>query len=301
MQAKVSVGSSAFATGVYAANPIPLRTVARRLADLGYDGLELYGARPHAHPDKYPTKPDRYALRNELADLNLEISNYCADLWGYPLGVGEHKAREYEDAFKHSLEFCVDCGIDSIRVDTVSEPSLLEGVAYGEVWQRVVTTWQRCARWAGDAMIDVYWEFEPGNMFNKPSEVVRLVDEVGTSNFRVMFDTCHAQVAGVIGARQPEPREIVPSVVDLVHFLGNRIGTVHLIDSDNSLHDGKTSTHAPFGQGVLNFDAIVAALKEEAYRGPWWTIDLCFWPTAWDILDESKQFIVDLLVREGLR
>jgi sugar phosphate isomerase/epimerase len=83
--------------------------------------------------------------------------------------------------------------------------------------------------------------------------------------------------------------------------MGSRIGTVHLIDSDNSLHDHKTSTHAPFGEGVLDFDAILTALKEEGYQGPWWTIDLCFWPTAWDLLAESKQFVTDLLIRHQLR
>jgi sugar phosphate isomerase/epimerase len=93
----------------------------------------------------------------------------------------------------------------------------------------------------------------------------------------------------------------VASVEELIHLLGKRIGTVHLIDSDNSLHDQKTSTHAPFGQGVLNFDAILTALKDEGYPGPWWTIDFCFWPTAWDQLAEAKRFVTDLLARHGLR
>ena len=71
--------------------------------------------------------------------------------------------------------------------------------------------------------------------------------------------------------------------------MGKRIGTVHLIDSDNTLHHDQTSTHAPFGEGVLDFDAIIEALKKVGYAGPWWTIDLCFWPTAWDIVEMLVQ------------
>jgi sugar phosphate isomerase/epimerase len=107
-------------------------------------------------------------------------------------------------------------------------------------------------------------------------------------------------MSGVRAARQDDPPEKLPSVVDFIAKMGKRIGTVHLIDSDNTLHHDETSTHAPFGKGVLDFDAIVEALKRVGYRGPWWTIDLCFWPSAWDIAESSHRFIADLLKRHGL-
>jgi len=301
MQAKISVGSSAFAIGAYERNPIPFETVVRRLSELGFDGVELFGARPYGHPDDFPKKADRRRLVDLLNSLGLAPSCYGADLWGCPLGAGEAQARQYEDVFKLNIEFCSDVGCDSIRVDTVSEPPLPAGVSYDDAWRRVVTTWQKCSHWAADAGITLFWEFEPGFMFNKPTEIIRLVDEVRAPNFKLMFDTCHAQMACVRGARQADPPETVPTVESLVRKMGSRIGTVHLIDSDNSLHDHKTSTHAPFGEGVLDFDAILTALKEEGYQGPWWTIDLCFWPTAWDLLAESKQFVNDLLIRHQLR
>ena len=301
MKAKISIGSSAFAIGNYAANPIPLETVIQRLAKLEYDGVELFGAKPYGHPDDFPTKADRQKLRAQIADLGLEVSCYGADLWALPLAASDQEGHRYEEVFRRNLEFCSDIRCDSIRVDTVSEPPLPEGVSYQEAWERVVTTWQKCSGWAKQAEIVLYWEFEPGFMFNKPSEVVRLVDEVASNNFKVMFDTCHAQMAAVQGARQAAPLETVPSVEHLVRMLGNRIGTVHLIDSDNSLHDNKTSTHAPFGRGVLDFDQIVSTLQDVGYAGPWWTIDFCFWPTAWEQLAEATKFMTDLLARHHLR
>ena len=266
---------------------------------MGYEGIELFGDKPYGHPDDYPTKADRRGLRAKLKDHNLEISNYGADFWGIPLGESDAEARQYEDAFKRNLQFAIDVGADSVRVDTVT--GAYPAGDRGAIWGRYVSTWRKCARLAADAKVDIYWEFEPGFIINKPSEIMRLVDEIGEPNFKLMFDACHAQMSGVRGARQDGEKETVASVADLVRLFGSRIGTVHLIDSDNTLHHDETSTHAPFGEGVLDFDAIMKALLEVGYRGPWWTIDLCFWPTAWDIVAPSQRFVSDLLTRHGLR
>ena len=299
MPGKISVGSSAFAIGAYEKEPIPFDAVIERLSKAGYDGIELFGAKPYGHPDQYPTKTDRKELKAKLDDHNLAVSNYGADFWGIPLGASDADVKKYEDAFKRNLEFCLDMGCDSIRVDTaVGRWPAGDRAA---IWRRYVTTWQNCSKLAAKSNVDLYWEFEPGFIINKPSDIARLTDEVGEPNFKLMFDTCHAEMSGVVGARQDPPPEKLKSVVDFIAKMGSRIGTVHLIDSDDTLHHDETSTHAPFGEGVLDFDAIVEALKKIGYTGPWWTIDLCFWPTAWDLVESSQRFVADLLKRHGLR
>jgi len=299
MAAKISVGSSAFAIGAYKDNPIPFDSVIARLSEIGYDGIELFGDRPYAHPDDYPSKAERLVLRRKLEDHRLEVSNYGADFWGIPLGAGDAEAHKYEDAFKRNLDFALDVGADSLRVDTVT--GAYPAGDRAAIWHRYVSTWRRCARFAAQVNVDIYWEFEPGFIINKPSEISRMVDEIGEPNFKLMFDTCHAQMSGVRGARQDGAKETVASVADLVRLFGPRIGTVHLIDSDNTLHHDETSTHAPFAEGVLDFDAIMKALLAIGYRGPWWTIDLCFWPTAWNNVASSHRFVSELLARHGLR
>lgn len=299
MAGQISVGTSAFAIGAYESNPIPFDDVLKRLSEIGYDGIELFGARPYGHPEQFPSKEDRRALRSKLDDLGLALSNYGADFWGIPIGASDADAAKYLDAFKVNLEFCVDIGCDSLRVDTVSE-DYPEGDR-GEIWKRYVETWQECSRLAAAANVDIYWEFEPGFIINKPGEIIRITDEIGQPNFKLMFDTCHAQMSAVKGARQEPPVETVGSVAEYVRQCGDRIGTVHLIDSDNTLHHDMTSTHAPFGEGVLDFDDIMSALIATGYRGPWWTIDLCFWPTAWDIAESSFRYVDELLRRHKLR
>jgi len=112
-------------------------------------------------------------------------------------------------------------------------------------------------------------------------------------NFKVMFDTCHAYMCAVVGARQYGEKETLKGgVVEFARMLKGKIGHIHLIDSDGTLHDNETSTHRPFGEGYINFDEVIPAIVEEAgYHGEWWTIDLCFWPQAWEVTENALKFL----------
>ena len=102
--------------------------------------------------------------------------------------------------------------------------------------------------------------------------------KVDHPNFKVMFDSCHGHMCAVVGARQMGAKETLPGgVVQFIHMLTGKIGAVHFIDSDGTLHDNETSTHAPFGKGKLNFDEITRAFLDAGYDDEWWPIDLCFW------------------------
>ena len=81
MDRKISIGSWAYAIGPYESNPVPLDEVAKRLGELKFDGIELGGFKPHAHPDLYPTKADRGKLMDMLAKNGLGVSAYVLDLF----------------------------------------------------------------------------------------------------------------------------------------------------------------------------------------------------------------------------
>ena len=72
---------------------------------------------------------------------------------------------------------------------------------------------------------------------------------------------------------------------------GQKVTHVHLIDSDGSLNEHNTSTHNPFGTGKLNFDKLIPAMQASGVPHSWWTIDLCFWPHAWEVTADSKKFL----------
>jgi len=299
--AKLAIGTWAYMFGPYEKNPVPLDEVLATLGKLGFDGVELAGFTPHAHPDDYPTAGDRAALKQQIADSGLEIAGFAANLYANQPASNDPAERErYLDVFRTNVEFCADIGCPSIRIDTVSPPPLIHRATYGEAWGNLVGTWQRAADLAADAGLMVVWEFEPGFMFNKPSEVAKLPDDVGRGNFTVLFDTCHAHMCSVVAARQAEPKEtLAGGAVEFAAMLRGKIGHIHLIDSDETLHGDETSTHAPFGTGVLDFDVLLPAILKAGYTSPWWSIDLCFWPEAWEVTAQSKAFVDKLREKYG--
>ncbi len=296
---KISIGSWAYTIGPYADNPVSWEEVIKKVAELGFEGIELGGFPPHPNPDVMPEKAQRDACKQQVANLGLAFSGLAADLWSQHL-IDTDDNSAYIEAFRKNVQFCVDLGIPAIRVDTVQPPTIFDTVDEATALKRVVDTWKVCAADAADAGIRMAWEFEPGFAFNKPSDVLRIVEEVGHDNFGVMFDTCHGYMVACTGARQPGEKEILPGgVVEFAQKLRGKINHIHLIDSDGTLHNNETSTHAPFGEGKIDFDELLPELAKNDMGHDWWTIDLCFWADAWTVTEKCKKAVDELNKKYG--
>lgn len=309
MSKRISIGTWAYSIGPYADQPVPFTEVVTKLHELKFDGLELGGFGVHPNPDLQKTKEERAQVRQLWESKGMGCSGLAADLWSEKL-ITAPDDTSYRNTFRKNLEFCNDLGIDVIRVDTTEDPGVLGPVGqekpqpvlvpYDVALKRVSQTWQKCAQEAADRGVRVVWEFEPGFAFNKPSDILRILDAVNHDNFMVMFDTCHANMVAKHGSRQPGQREILPGgIKELAEKLKGKIGRVHLIDSDDTLHDNHTSTHPPFGEGNLNFDEFMPALVAAGCPDNWWTIDLCFWPDAWKATAKCKAGIDELVKKYG--
>lgn len=285
---KVSIGTWAYSIGPYEKCPVAFPEVVSKLKELGFDGLELGGFPPHPNPDDCPDKASRSAVRKLVEDAGLEISGLAANLWMHKL-ISVDDNRPFLNEFDKNLRFCRDLGIKTIRVDSLEDPITFEKVDYNQGWDRAVRTFKEAARRAADDGINVCWEFEPGFAFNKPSEIIKLIDDVGAKNFGALYDTCHANMCAKIGAKQWGPKETLPGgALELLQKLKGKITHVHIIDSDDSLHHDHTSTHPPFGEGNMDFDKLMPAILDCGVPNDWWCIDLCFWPDAWNATAKCK-------------
>jgi sugar phosphate isomerase/epimerase len=98
-----------------------------------------------------------------------------------------------------------------------------------------------------------------------------------------------------VGARQHGARDVLSGgVAEFLDKLQGRIGAIHLIDSDGTLHYDETSTHRPFGQGLIDFERLAPKLLAVP-NIEWWTIDMCFWAGSWDLVESSREFVAALL------
>jgi len=310
---KISIGSWAYTIGPWAAHPVPFDSVLEKLKALRFDGVELGAFPPHPNPGNpngpdsewpsaMPEKSQRAELRARMKEIGLEFSGIAANLWGEKL-INTDDPSKYIQEFRRNAEFAADLGIPAVRVDTVQPPAILREIDPRTAMERVVAAWKACCDIAADFGVDVVWEFEPGFAFNKPSEIVRIHDAVDKPNFGLLYDTCHGQMTGVVGARQEGEKEVFASQLEFIRMLDGRIRHIHLIDSDNTCHkdaagNDETSAHPPFGLGVLDFDTLFPALLRAArLKHGWATIDLCFWPDAWEATASCKQRVDELVAR----
>ena len=301
---RTSIGTWAYNIGPYEKTPVPFDTVGETLAKLGFDGLELGGFNGYPNPHMLPTKEDREALKEKMANWGLDFSGLAADLWSQHL-IDTDDQSAYLEEFTLNADFAKDLGIKGIRVDTVQPPTILDQMDERTAFDRLTGAWKAAAKIAADRGLYVTWEIEPGFCFNKPSQILEVLDGVPDANFGVMYDTCHGQMIAVVGARQPGEKEVLKGgQMALIERLSGRINHIHLIDSDNTCHkdaDGndETSAHPPFGDGVVDFDVIVPRLAREDVGHDWWTIDLCFYQDAWNVTERCKRSIDELNKKYG--
>ena len=301
---RISIGTWAYNVGPYGDNPIPFDTVLATCKELGFDGVELGGFNGYPNPQNHPTADDREALKAKVAANGLQLSGFAQDLWSEQL-LNTRDTTVYKQKFQENAKFAQDLGIKGIRVDTVQPPTIHREADYDDLLNRLVETWDWCIRMAADHGLYVTWEFEPGFAFNKPSDIQRVLDRLPHDNFGVLYDTCHGQMVAVVGARQEGKKETLPGgQLELIRRLSGRINHIHLIDSDDTCHkdaagNDETSAHPPFGLGHLDFDALVPALAKEKVGHDWWTVDLCFWPDAWNATATCKKAIDELNKKYG--
>jgi sugar phosphate isomerase/epimerase len=296
---KISVGAWAYIWGGYADDPIPLPEVVVGLQEMGFDGIEMGAFAPHLSLEDAKDRKKRLEVKKLLDDHGLGVSALAAEFGEVPPPTAN--PADYIDVLMLHLDICHDLGTNKLRTDTIVPPTEIPGgMDYETCFWRVAQVWRRAAEVSANEDVLFCWEFEPGFLFNKPSEVVRMVYAVDHPNFKVLFDSCHAHMCAVVGARQMGEKETLPGgVVQFAHMLTGKIGHVHFIDSDETLHDDDTSTHAPFGQGVLDFPSIIKAIEDAGYTDDWWPMDLCFWPQALEATAPAKEYMDKMVAEYG--
>lgn len=276
---KVSFGSWAFSFGPFANAPWSFERLCEYAAEVGYDGVEINGFRPHPHFADYVTEGD-YRELVELRDrLGIEYSGYAPDFNAVPPAVAT--TDDYLEAIAAALTFCRHLDIGILRVDTISGPEPLDSEVYESRFDHLASTWRQAAELCKRSSVVLVWEFEPGFWLNRPSEVLRMVRAVDHPNFKILFDTSHAYTGAVAGGRQGEnPELLLGGVTEYAALIEPYLGHLHLIDSNGALHDDETSEHLPFGTGQVDFPSALQALRPSLNTLPWWTVDFCFCPTT---------------------
>lgn len=291
---KISFGSWAFALGPYVDHPVPFEPLVARLAELGYDAVEIWGVKQHVTLDLYPTSESRAALRETLAGHKLEVSGYACDQGGLDPSDAR-QAPLYLEQLARNLELCRDLGTTNLRIDSgvAPNPRLDEAGVQGAI-TRTAELWQKAADLAQQAGVRLLWEIEPGLQFNRPTEILALINQIPHPSFQILFDLTHAYCCTVANAGRPLTEILPGGVEELLDRLAPRIGGLHLADADGEVDASGAGVHAPFTVGRIDCKGMMPkllALPNIEYL----TLDMAGWPGAWDLLEAQLGYARRLL------
>jgi len=232
----------------------PFEEVLTRLANLGYDGVEISAASECGtfYPSVLSSERVEQVIKKAKA-LNLEIISYDCELlpasgWNIasPLNWVRKRTVNY---IKSSILKASELGAKFMVV--VAGRSLY-GVKRQDSWNWAVEGFKECARFAQDKGICLVLEhltLLEGNVVVTLDDLLSMIEEVNSKNFAALLDTGHVNVNG-------------ESLTDYVFRLKDKLKHIHIDDNNGKLDD-----HLPPGMGTINFDPLFNALNKVNYEG----------------------------------
>lgn len=273
------VGNAPVSWGVYEAdrpNP-PFGKVLDAIAEAGYEGTELgpYGYLPTA-PDALDRelRSRRLALGSSFVALPLEDASQRARSVAQALvvgrllktqGVAEVILADDEHPARQRIAGCVPADGSAGWSDAA--------------WREAVATVHAVARALAEELgMRAVVHHHAGTFVETPAEIERLLEQTDPETIGLLLDTGHA----VYGGADP---------LDIVRRHGPRVRYVHLKDAQRAelerVRGGgvtmpeawKRGVFCPLGEGVVDFPAVIEALRRAAYQG-WMIVEQDVVPDA---------------------
>lgn len=241
----------AFNTWVYSCFPVwvpayPLEEVVPRLAAIGYEGIELGAATPHAYPD-YTGRERRREIKKLFETNNIALVSMLPAPGG---GAGFNVASPLEeerhaavDQYNKVVQLCADLGGEIVIYVAGWQ---VFGTPRDEAWEWSRTALRTVAKTAKSAGITMVIEptSADSNLVDSCDDALRMMREVNEPNVKLMFDTYHTMYRNEVAS-------------DYVYRFGKDLRHVHLADSGR----------LPPGEGTGEFPALIAALEKSRFEG----------------------------------
>ncbi len=237
----------------------------RRVAQIGYAGIEILADVPHAWPaGLLPERVD--SLRRALDDHRLEISNVNAFMmnavadprqpYWHPSWIDPdpHYRAIRREHTKRSLKLAKEIGAPHVT----TEPG--GPLAAGQTRQEASDTFYEelmpCLDLAAELNVPLLIEPEPELLIERLDQYLEFVDRLDSPMVGLNFDIGHAYCVG------EDPQDWVEKMAE---------HTVHYHFED--IAATRVHQHLVPGRGAIDFAATIAAIKRTKYDG-WLTVEL---------------------------
>ena len=229
----------------------PLDEAIRRTAAAGYDGIDIWGGRPHAYRRDL-TAADAARLRSLLAGLGLGVSSFIPAQFRYPTCLCSNNDTIRQDSVAYICDSLDTAARLGAPVVSVCPGHTVFGQTIEDGWQRLADSLagicERARQYGLKVAIEPADRYETDLLPATP-EAMRLVRQVGAANLGIVLDTGHAHVAG-------------ESPAAALAAMGDRLFHVHIDDNF-----GQRDQHLIPGDGNDDLAAWITLLRARGYAG----------------------------------
>lgn len=227
----------------------PLYKAFEAISRIGYDGIDLYGARPHAYPfDMDATRISEVLHLKEKHKL--EIPMYTPELLAYPYNIASQSKKEREDTLEYLIR-----GIDVAGSLEIPRMQITCGHAgnntfrdqnYKNIYEVLGPLLEKAEKTGVRIVIEPLTVME-SNTIVFIDDLVEVLEHFNSPNLNGMLDT----VTPIVN-REPFAE----------HFekLGSKLDYIHFVDSN-----GTDESHMLLGQGIINLPGLVDTIREYGY------------------------------------
>lgn len=228
----------------------PLIEAVKRTAAFGYEGVEIWGGRPHGYcEDMTPSRIND--LKRVIEGSGIKISNFIPAQFRYPtnLAACEEIIRlNSVEYIKKNIDVAVE--LNSPYVSLCPGFSMY-GQSCQEAWDAMIKSFDALLEYSKDMPLKLI--LEPGNRYETDLVVtvddgLRAINELG-KGLGILPDTGHMFVN----------KECISDVIEKVKGL-----TCHYHIDDNI---GITDDHMVPGEGKMYYDIFLKKLADSGYDG----------------------------------
>jgi protein FrlC len=235
----------------------PIEKVFQVASAQGYDGIELWGARPHAYA--YDMDEERIADILRMKDqYKLEIPMYTPELIGYPYNVASLDSVERQETIeylKRSIEVAKAIGAPRVQVTCGHAGYGTDRCKNMENVRNVMREIVDHAEKVGvDIIIEALTVMESNTIYLL-DDLLELIEYLDSDCVKTMLDTVTPLVHW-------EPYS------DHFEKLGDKLDYIHFVDSN-----GVNYSHMALGTGIIDLPGLIKIMRRYGYNG-WLCIEL---------------------------
>ena len=229
----------------------PLDEAIRRMARLGYDGIDVWGGRPHAYRQDLSEK-DLYTIRHLLEDEGLQVASFIPAQFRYPTSLCSPNDTIRRDSIRYICDSLVTAAGLGAPVVSVCPGHSLYGQDKEDAFERLAESlWEICS---AASRLQLRVAIEPADVYETDllatcTETASFVRKLNLDNLGVLLDNGHAFIVG-------------EDATEAVRSLGSNLFHVHIDDNQ-----GMRDQHLIPGEGRFDFGPFMQALYESGYEG----------------------------------